>query len=324
MREKILEIKNIKVYFPIKKGILLKTVGYIKAVDGVDLQIYKGESLALVGESGSGKTTLARAILRLIPIQSGSVCYNGKNIFNLSKIELQKLREKIQIVFQNPFSSLNPRKTVGSILIEPLIFHKKIKKETAIKEAVKILNLVGLKEDAFYRYPHEFSGGQQQRISIARALILKPEFIVLDEPVSSLDVSIQAQILNLLKELQKKLKLTYLFISHNLSIVRFFCNRIAVLYLGKIVEIAPTEELFKKPLHPYTKLLLNSIPTIDEKRKISFNNLKNSDYPTLFYNNSYCKFYYRCQFKMPKCRINEPNLIKFSKNHLCRCFLLDK
>jgi len=316
--EVLIKVENLKTYFPVKKGLFLKTIGYVKAVDDVSFEIIKGESFGLVGESGSGKTTLGRTILNLITPTDGKVLYKGRNIFEIEKKDESNLRQKMQIVFQNPFSSLNPRKTVGSMLMEPIVFHKIKERKEARDEVFNLLKKVGLSEDAFYRYPHEFSGGQRQRIGIARALVLNPEFIVLDEPVSALDVSIQAQILNLLKELQKEFNLTYLFIAHNLNVVRFFCDRVAVMYLGKIMEIADAGELFNNPLHPYTKLLLDSIPKVEVRRKLKITITEEP--PSIMNLPSGCRFHPRCKFRTEQCIKEEPELIKMKKNHFVRCY----
>ncbi len=262
MKDILIEVKNLKTYFTHKKGLFKKKLAEVKAVDGVSFDIKRGESFCVVGESGSGKTTLGRSILGLIPVTSGEILYNEKNIKQVSQPERIKIRKSMQVVFQDPYSSLNPRKTIGALLTEPLIFHKIYNKIQARDKVAALLREVGLPEDTLYKYPHEFSGGQRQRIGIARALVLKPEFILLDEPVSSLDVSIQAQILNLLKELQKKFNLTYLFIAHNLNVIRFFGDRVAVMHKGKIVEYGDVKRIFENPQDDYTKLLLSSIPKL--------------------------------------------------------------
>lgn len=317
----MLKIENVEIYFPVKKGLFGKTKYFIKAVDDVSLEINQGESFGLVGESGSGKTTLARSILNLVKMTSGELYFKSEKVDFLNREEITRLREKVQIVFQDPFSSLNPRKTIGSILIEPLLVHKRADKKSAMEKAFGTLISAGLKQDDFYKYPHEFSGGQRQRIGIARVLILDPEFIILDEPVSSLDVSVQAQILNLLKDLQKKHNLTYLFIAHNLNVIRFFCDRVAVMYSGKIMETADAEEIFTQAQHPYTKLLLASIPEINKKKNIRTLQLKEeaenfSEVP--------CKFINRCIEKTDLCgeEVSELKLIK--GNHYVRCRKYEK
>lgn len=320
MSKDIITIEQLKTHFPVKKGIFSQIKGYNKAVDDVSFSIKKGESFGLVGESGSGKTTLARSLIYLVSFTSGNVRFKGEQINYHNKKELISLRRKIQIVFQDPFSSLNPRKSIGSLLIEPLLVHKLVKKKDALSIVIKTLKNVGLKEDDFYKYPHEFSGGQRQRVGIARALIMNPEVIILDEPVSSLDVSIQAQILNLLKELQAKYNLTYLFIAHNLDVVRYFCDRVAVMYLGKIMELTDSETLFKKPYHPYTQLLLNSIPRIDVKKSNRFMKLKDQE-PSLNRDDNICVFFDRCGLKKDICKQKNPSIRESGKVHFVRCNL---
>ncbi len=318
MSENILKVKNLKTYFPVYKGFFRKVTGYIKAVNNVSFEVKKGESFGIVGESGSGKTTLARTILRLIKPTEGSVIFNNTEIFKLNPQELKKVRQKMQIVFQDPFSSLNPRKTIGSMLTEPLLFHKRVKnKKEALKLVADILQKVNLPYETIYRYPHEFSGGQRQRIAIARALILNPELIILDEPVSSLDVSIQAQILNLLKELQAGFNLTYLFISHDLSVVRFFCNRVIVMYAGEIVEAGDVDEVFEKPLHPYTELLISAIP--GEKKKEVLTKFPAPSEVKEKIPDRGCKFAPRCPYKKKICYEKEPDVI-YSSGRIVKCF----
>jgi oligopeptide transport system ATP-binding protein len=256
----VLNVENLKVHFPINRGVFLREVGRVKAVDGINFKMQSGEILGIVGESGCGKSTALRALLNLIPATEGNIEFNKANIRTCSKSQLRQLRKKMQIVFQDPFASLNPRMTVGQLLCEPYKLHgigpNKIRRENALK----LLDQVGLNEDHFFRYPHEFSGGQRQRIAIARALTLKPELLCCDEPVSALDVSVQSQILNLLKKLQKEFLLTILFISHDLAVVKYFCENVHVMYLGRFVESQSTTGLFKNPRHPYTQSLISAIP----------------------------------------------------------------
>jgi len=263
----ILKVENLKTWFPIKKGLLRRTVGYVRAVDDISFDVPSGSTFGLVGESGSGKTTAARTIARLIHATAGKVYFEGKDILQLPPPKLRKMRKDISIVFQDPYSSLNPRMTVGSIIAEPLKVHNISKGSELIDRIAMLLEKVGLSASHINRYPHEFSGGQRQRIGIARALALEPKIVICDEPVSALDVSIQSQILNLLKDLQEQFRLTYLFIAHDLSVVEFISNSVAVMYLGKIVEIAPAAALYERPLHPYTKLLLSAIPRPVPERK---------------------------------------------------------
>jgi len=266
----ILRAENVKTYFPAYSGSFSKKIcSYTKAVDGITLEIKPGETLGLVGESGCGKSTLARTILRLAPITSGSVYYNGLDIAKMGGKELRALRKEFQIVFQDPYASLNPRMTVRSILAEPLLEHKIVTKDKLNEELANLMSMVGLSKKMFNKFPHEFSGGQRQRIAIARALSLRPKILVADEPVSALDVSIQAQILNLISNLQKQMNLSLIFISHNMSVVRYICSKVAVMYSGKIVEMAKTRDIFENPQHPYTETLLKSIPVPDPLHKQS-------------------------------------------------------
>lgn len=263
MTETIMEIRNLKTYFPIRSGLLQRTVGHVKAVDSVDLSIEKGEIFGLVGESGSGKTTLARSILRLIETTSGQVIFDGTDILKVDRKNLKRMRKNFQIVFQNPFLSLNPRMTVRNIIAEPLRAHTEMGESEIAHRVSELLRLVGLTDEQLWRYSVELSGGQAQRVCVARALALSPSFVVLDEPTSSLDVSVQAQVLNLLKELQKELGLTYLLITHDLGVVEYLVNRVAVMYLGKIVEVGNFEEIFRDAAHPYTQALLSAVPNVD-------------------------------------------------------------
>jgi len=303
----ILEITDLKTWFPIKRGVLAKTVGYVRAVDGVSLSVKKGETLGLVGESGCGKSTLGRTLLRLEKAQDGDVLYDGKDLFALPRSEIRGLRRRIQIIFQDPMSSLNPRMNVLDIVTEGLVEFRMI--EGSRKDnAIRLLNEVGLDEDSIYRYPHEFSGGQRQRINIARAISLRPDFIVCDEPVSALDVSVQAQVINLLMDLRDKYNLSYLFISHDLSVVSHIANRVAVMYLGKIVEYGSTNEIINKPLHPYTKALISAVPEpgIDKTKKIILKGI----IPSPSAPPPGCRFHTRCPEVMEICKKKDPGLTR--------------
>jgi oligopeptide/dipeptide ABC transporter ATP-binding protein len=320
MEETIVNATNLKKYFPVKAGIFGSTKENIKAVDNVDIEIRKGETFGLVGESGCGKTTLGRVLIHLIPPTAGTLVFMGSNLNTINKSELRKLRPHMQIVFQDPSSSLNPRMTVKTILGEPLKINKRFKGEALNAKVLELLCTVGLDEQHMYRYPHEFSGGQKQRIGVARALALNPDFIVLDEPTSSLDVSVQAQILNLFKDLQEKFQLTYLFITHDLSVIKYISDRFAVMYAGKIVEYAPTKDLFFEQLHPYTKALLSAIPIPDPRIKRKHIHLK-GEVPSLISPPSGCRFHPRCPYAMPKCSEAEPVLKEYHKDHFVACYL---
>lgn len=312
----MIEAKNLRKYFPIRKGLLLRTAGYTKAVDGVSFKIEEGRTMGLVGESGCGKTTIGRLLLRLIEPTSGEVDFDGRNIFELGKMELRALRREMQIVFQDPSSSMNPRMTVYDIVGEPLENYglaRGREKEEAVSE---LLVKVGLEAEHGERYPHEFSGGQRQRIAIARALILKPKFIVLDEPTSALDVSVQAQILELITELQRSMGLTYLFISHDLMVVKYVADEIAVMYRGRLVELGEKKELFKNPLHPYTIALLSAIPIpepgVKKERRITVEKLYSTE--------DGCTYYGKCEHAKEDCK-KEPSLVDAGKGHLVACHL---
>jgi len=320
MEEIIVNATNLKKYFPMKEGIFSSTKESIKAVDNVDIEIRKGETFGLVGESGCGKTTLGRILIHLIPPTAGTLVFMGSNLSEITKSELRKLRPHMQIVFQDPSSSLNPRMTVKNIIGEPLKINKRFKGEALNAKVLELLITVGLDEQHMYRYPHEFSGGQKQRIGVARALALNPDFIVLDEPSSSLDVSVQAQILNLFKDLQEKFQLTYLFITHDLSVIKYISDRVAVMYAGKIVEYAPTKDLFWEQLHPYTKALLSAIPVPDPRIKRKHIHLK-GEVPSLISPPSGCRFHPRCPQAMPICSETEPMLKEFHKDHFVSCHL---
>jgi len=259
----LLQVENLKTYFPVKKGLLRRTVGFIKAVDGISFRILPGQTLGLVGESGCGKTTVARSLIRLVPATAGRVVFNRMDVLSLDRAKLRELRKQISIIFQDPFGSLNPRMTVGNIIGEPLKVQREVAGSELTERVAVLLSKVGLAPEHINRYPHEFSGGQRQRIGVARALALEPKLVICDEPVSALDVSIQSQILNLLKDLQQEFGLTFLFIAHDLAVVEFFCDIVAVMYMGRIVEQATAQELYRNPVHPYTRVLMSAIPQVD-------------------------------------------------------------
>jgi len=308
----LLEVKNLKKYFPVRSGLFSRVSAWVKAVDDVSLDVREGETFGLVGESGCGKTTAGRTILRLMEPTAGEVTFEGQNIFQMKNRQLRSMRRRMQIIFQDPYSSLNPRMTVGSIVGEPLKIHG-IAKGAALQERIgDLLTRVGLSPEHRGRYPHEFSGGQRQRIGIARALALNPRFIVCDEAVSALDVSIQAQILNLLKELQQEYHLAYLFISHDLNVVEYLADRIAVMYLGKLVEIAQTETLFLAPKHPYTQALLSANPVPDPSLKTD-RTILTGDVPSPLHPPSGCRFHTRCPKVMDLCATKEPPLIQIGQ-----------
>jgi len=315
----LLSVKDLKMWFPIKSGVVQRTVGYVKAVDSISFDVKHGETFGLVGESGSGKTTTGRSILRLIQPTSGDVIFQGVNVTKARKSELQKLRSKMQIIFQDPYASLDPRQTVNSMLRETMKTHGKLGSyEDAHGKAKELLGVVGLSEEHLYRFPHEFSGGQRQRIAIARVLAVNPEFIVLDEPTSFLDVSVQAQILNLLKDLQTKLGLTYLFITHNLAVVHHMSDRVGVMYLGILVEVADKDEVYKNPRHPYTFHLMAAIPVPDpevQKREV----LLPGDVPSPVNIPSGCRFHPRCPYMTEKCKSEVPPLFERAKGHWAAC-----
>ncbi len=321
MSKPLVETRDLRKLFPVRK--LFRTLGHVHAVDGVNLQIMRGETLGLVGESGCGKTTLGRLILALIKPTSGTVLFDGKDVFKLKGKELLEFRRRAQIVFQDPYSSLDPRMMVFDIIYEPLLVHKRhFHIEDPEEYVVSLLEKVGLKREHLYRYPHEFSGGQRQRIAIARALALQPEFIVLDEPTSALDVSVQAQILNMLKDLQRSMGLTYLYISHDIATVKYMSDRIAVMYLGKIVELADSQELFEKPLHPYTQALLSAIPEPDvEAKRMKTRIILKGEVPSPINPPPGCRFAPRCFKRMDVCDKEEPQLVEVEKGHWVACHL---
>lgn len=316
--EVILRVENLKKYFPIKGGFFKRTVGQVKAVDDISFEIKKGEVLGIVGESGCGKSTAGRTILHLLKPTSGKIYFCGKLLNAVKKRELRNMRTKMQLIFQDPYSSLNPRMTVGEIIGEALVDHKLITKNKMREKVVEVMDMCGLAEYQIDRFPHEFSGGQRQRIGIARALALNPEFIVADEPVSALDVSIQAQIINLLVKLQKEKNFTYMFISHDLSVVEHICDRVGVMYLGSMMELTSKEELFSNPLHPYTKALLSAVPIPDPTVKRNRIILK-GDIPSPANPPVGCKFHTRCPYASEICEKEKPEYREIVANHFVAC-----
>jgi oligopeptide transport system ATP-binding protein len=311
-------VNNLMKRFPIKGGILGREVASVKAIQGVSFVIKRGETLGLVGESGCGKSTLGRCILRLIEPSSGEVYFNGQDVLKFNADELRRVRRKMQIIFQDPYASLNPRMTVGSIISEPIKIHGLAKGADVTKRVAKLLDLCGLRAEAINRYPHEFSGGQRQRICIARALAVEPEFIVCDEPVSALDVSIQAQIINLLQDLQNELKLTYLFIAHDLKVVEHISTRVAVMYLGKVAELANGDDLYRDPKHPYTKALFSAIPVANPKGRRQRIILQ-GDVPSPINVPSGCTFHPRCPIVRENCKRDIPSLDEKASGHWASC-----
>jgi len=320
MNEVLLEVRNLVKHFPVKAGIFQRTVAVVKAVDGVSFQIRRGETFGLVGESGCGKTTTGRCVLMLETPTSGEIVFKGVDITKLNQKQLRKLRPKMQIVFQDPFSSLNPRLPIKEIIGEAIAYHKIAKGREVERRVQELLEMVGLSVEHMNRYPHEFSGGQRQRICIARALATEPDLIVCDEAVSALDVSIQSQILKLLENLQAKLGVAYLFISHALNVVKYISHRIGVMYLGKLVEVAESEELYLNPLHPYTKALISAVPVPDPKVKRKKIILK-GDVPSPLNPPQGCRFVTRCPQAMQVCAEIEPQLVEVAPNHLVACHL---
>jgi len=316
----LLKVEHLKKYYPVKTGVFQRVTGHVQAVDDVSYSVRRGETLGLVGESGCGKTTIGRAILRLTEPTSGSVWFDDQELLKLKGAALKSVRREMQIIFQDPYSSLDPRLRIGDSVMEGLSIHNIGDKRDRYQMVLDVLHKVGLEEYHSRRYPHEFSGGQRQRIGIARALALKPHFIVCDEPVSALDVSIQSQVLNILKDLQQDLGLTYLFIAHNLGVVEHISDRVAVMYLGKMVEMAQRDELFRNPLHPYTRALMSAIPIPDPKVKRERIILK-GDVPSPLNPPSGCRFHPRCPIAVAECAINEPQLVEKTPEHRVACWL---
>ncbi len=320
--DNLVDIKDLKMHFPVKSnGLLRRTIGAVKAVDGLSFTVKRGETLGLVGESGCGKSTTGRAILQLHRPTSGSVMFDGQDLTKIKGEAMRQMRRKVQIIFQDPYASLNPRMTVGDIIGEPIRVHKlRTGKDVRIR-VEELLKVVGLNPYFINRYPHEFSGGQRQRIGIARALAVEPDFIICDEPVSALDVSIQAQIINLLQDLQKEFNLTYLFIAHNLSVVKHISDRVAVMYLGKMVELAPAAQLYIRPMHPYTQALLSAVPIPDpEIEKNRQRIILQGDVPSPLNPPSGCYFHTRCPLVIDKCRVEEPPFTDYGGGHFAACW----
>ena len=324
MNKVLLKVDHMKKYFPIRSGIFARTTGQVKAVDDVSFEVYEGETLGIVGESGCGKSTTGRVLMRLTEPTEGRIEFNGTDLTALSSEAMRKMRRDIQMVFQDPYASLNPRHTIEKILEEPLIVHG-IGRTSAerIKMVLDYLKIVGLSEYHAKRYPHQFSGGQRQRIGIARALMTNPKLIIADEPVSALDVSIQAQVLNLMKQLQEELKLTYIFIAHDLGVVRHISDRVGVMYLGRMVELATSESLYEKPLHPYTQALLSAVP-IPDPEHVSEQMILTGDIPSPSNPPSGCTFHTRCPFAMAVCKQKAPALQEITPGHSVACHLYDE
>ncbi|SHI88090.1 oligopeptide transport system ATP-binding protein [Geosporobacter subterraneus DSM 17957] len=321
--EILLEVKNLKKYFPVRKGFFGGETQYVKAVDDVSFHIRKGETLGLVGESGCGKSTTGRTIIRLYDPTAGEIIFNGAEIGMMKEKEMLPFRKRIQMIFQDPYASLNARMTVGDIIGEPLEIHGLATEKEKMEIVHDLLKKVGLAPDHAVRYPHEFSGGQRQRIGIARALAVRPEFIICDEPISALDVSIQAQVVNMLEDLQSEMGLTYLFIAHDLSMVRHISNRVGVMYLGKLVEVADRNELYEHPAHPYTQALLTAIPIPDpDIAKAKKRIILDGDVPSPLNPPSGCRFRTRCKYAMPKCAEAEPEMKDIGSGHMAACHLL--
>lgn len=321
-QKELLKVQGLKKYFPVKKGIIHRSTQYVKAVDNVNFSIYKGETFGLVGESGCGKSTTGRTLIRLYDVTEGQIMFEGADISLMKEKELLPYRKKMQMIFQDPYSSLNARMTVSDIIGEPLDIHKLAKGKERQDRIAELLENVGLKQEHSNRYPHEFSGGQRQRVGIARALAVNPEFIICDEPISALDVSIQAQVVNMLEDIQEEFGITYLFIAHDLSMVRHISDRIGVMYLGQMVETAKSDELYENPLHPYTKALLSAIPN-PYKDKHKQRIMLEGEVPSPIDPPAGCRFVSRCRYAKPICKEEEPQIKDMGNEHFCACHLYD-
>ncbi len=319
-REKLLEVQNLKKYFPVKGGVLQRTVGHVKAVDDVSIDVFKGETLGIVGESGSGKSTLGRTILRLLDPTDGKVMFDGEDISDINQRKMRKYRRDMQMVFQDPFASLNPRMSVGEIIEEPMVVQRSMGRKERKDKVVDLLKKVGLSPEAREKYPHEFSGGQRQRIGIARALSMNPKFVIGDEPVSALDVSVQSQVLNLMEDLQDEFDLTYLFIAHDLSVVKHISDRVGVMYLGRMAEIGPKKLIYNNPLHPYTKALLSSVPVPDIEKRREKIKLK-GELPSPSNPPTGCAFHTRCPEAHERCKVERPELVHQHDGQFVACHL---
>lgn len=320
----LVKITNLKKHFPVKSGFFNRETGSIKALDGIDLEVKEGETLGLVGESGCGKSTLGRVLLKLLPLSSGKVEFMGRDLSNLSEAQMKELRKDIQIVFQNPYASLDPRMTIREILTEPFQVHGIASGIELEKKVEELISLVGLSVSMLDRYPHEFSGGQRQRVGIARALALRPKLIVADEPVSALDVSVQAQILNLLLNLKKEFNLTYVFIAHNLDVVRYISDRVAVMYLGRVVEIGDCQAVYNKPLHPYSKALISAAPVPDPEFAHEDRIILAGDLPSPANPPAGCRFNTRCPMVQDRCRVDDPALREIEPGHFSACHFAEE
>jgi peptide/nickel transport system ATP-binding protein len=323
MTEPLLQVRDVKTHFPVRGGVLGRVRGTVKAVDGVSFDVVRGETLGLVGESGCGKSTLGRTLLRLLEPTAGSIRFEGQELTGLSQRQLRPLRRRMQLIFQDPYASLNPRMTVRDIIGEPFAIHGLAQGQEREEKVLALLDLMGLPRDAMERYPHEFSGGQRQRIGIARSIAMKPDLVIADEPISALDVSIQAQIVNLLVDLQRELKLTYVFIAHDLKIVEYISTRVAVMYLGKIVELASAADLYRRPRHPYTQALLSAVPVPDPEHKKTRIILQ-GDVPSPLAPPPGCAFHPRCPHAFERCRRETPPLYALGNGHTAACFLAEQ